>query len=89
MCNCPAVHVPLLNRPGVQSRADSDHNPRKGVAKDFLPKKMAERPRYRLTARLYEVHDNRAISRSQHASEKLWRLNVPLKKLILSSALND
>lgn len=29
----------------VQSRADSDHNPRKDVTKDFLPSDMGERPR--------------------------------------------
>ena len=56
---------------GAQSRADSDHNPRKGVAKGFLPNKIAERPRYRLAARLYEVHDYRAISRPQDVRRDL------------------
>jgi hypothetical protein len=49
-----------------RSRADSDHNPREEITKDFLPDDMDERPRHRFAAWFYEVNYNHAVARSYY-----------------------
>jgi len=51
---------------GCRLRADSDHNPGKGVAKDFLPNDGVKE-RHRLAAWFYKVNDNVAVAWPQHS----------------------
>ena len=72
MLATPLTHVPFVNlidQSGAQSRADSDHNPWKGVAKGFLPNDI--RPRNRVAVRLYKINDNHAVDRPEHAGRDL------------------
>jgi hypothetical protein len=51
---------------GCRLRADSDHNPRKGVAKDFLPNDGVKE-RHRLAAWFYKANYNVAVAWPQHS----------------------